>query len=401
MMIRIPCTIVALALVGAAHAGAGPVPVRQYILEQQWEVRDDTTSFVLGSIEDVVVDSAGCTYVLDTRAVAVLVFSRTGEFLRTIGREGDGPGELRAPGSLFLADGNLLGVVSKRLGRVEYLDRTDGAPRASARLESLGSVVASAGQAHWLPGGNALVALVAEADGVVFPDWTWRLLTFDDPVTDDTLVPAGVVAQVGRCAGIAAEREEYFALWSPWTILGDGTIVFAPDWRTPVLEFRDRNGKRMGGLELPIPAINRTEEQRRRFVDLLCGGVDPSDLGVQVELEQHEPRIRSVASRADDELWIRTGASGHGIAAGVIRRYLVCRRDGSDLHYGELRGAGDDFVDRICFGPGDLVVIVHGAEGYIADHHGRSPTESGSPPRIVGYRMRAPQTSEPAHGPQD
>src|SRR5690606_5522433 len=43
------------------------------------------------------VDAAGRIYVADRKPVVIKVFDASGRFLHTIGREGEGPGEFRAP----------------------------------------------------------------------------------------------------------------------------------------------------------------------------------------------------------------------------------------------------------------------------------------------------------------
>lgn len=48
-------------------------------------------------------DGAGNLYVLDLQGKRVVVFSSDGTFLRSVGREGEGPGEIQMPGSLAVA----------------------------------------------------------------------------------------------------------------------------------------------------------------------------------------------------------------------------------------------------------------------------------------------------------
>ena len=57
---------------------------------------------VFSQISDVVVDEAGSIYVLDGRSSQVKVFDASGKYLRTIGRPGQGPGELEFPMTLSL-----------------------------------------------------------------------------------------------------------------------------------------------------------------------------------------------------------------------------------------------------------------------------------------------------------
>ncbi len=76
-----------------------------------------------GDIHDIAVDPAGHIYVLDVGSKEVRVFGREGVYLRTIARDGDGPGEIRylrianqritwrAPDQLWIGDGYQLKVV--------------------------------------------------------------------------------------------------------------------------------------------------------------------------------------------------------------------------------------------------------------------------------------------------
>ncbi len=55
-----------------------------------------------GQARQVVADDAGTIYVLDEQASDVKVFDASGKYLRTIGRKGQGPGELEFPMTLSL-----------------------------------------------------------------------------------------------------------------------------------------------------------------------------------------------------------------------------------------------------------------------------------------------------------
>ena len=56
----------------------------------------------LDQVRQFLVDDAGTIYVLDQRAAHVKVFDGSGKYLRTIGRKGQGPGELEYPMTLSL-----------------------------------------------------------------------------------------------------------------------------------------------------------------------------------------------------------------------------------------------------------------------------------------------------------
>ncbi len=63
---------------------------------------------LFADVWDVTMDALGRIYVLDRQPKEVRVFTRSGQHVRTLGREGGGPGELRNPiGLAWGPDGNL------------------------------------------------------------------------------------------------------------------------------------------------------------------------------------------------------------------------------------------------------------------------------------------------------
>jgi hypothetical protein len=80
---------------------------------------------MFGEIGSVAFDAAENLYVLDRQAKRVMVYDRAGRFLRQIGKEGEGPGELIAPRQMTLGgDGT---VIVFDLARPGYsLFRPDG-----------------------------------------------------------------------------------------------------------------------------------------------------------------------------------------------------------------------------------------------------------------------------------
>lgn len=387
----LPALVAAAGISAAAEDG----DVRA-VLDLQWEIPADSPALVLGAVEDLVVDEAGIVYVLDSRACLVHVFGPTGEHRRSLGREGDGPGEFRAPGYLFLAEGGRLGVVSKRLGRVEMIDRETGAPAGSLRLAGLARPVASAGQARWLPGQEALVAVVTEAEGATFPDWTRRLLRYEVGSGVDALAPSATIGELGRCIDRVDERAEYFALWAPWEVTADGFIVVAPAWESPQIEFRDDQGRVAAHLDLEMVPGVRTAAERRRYLDLMCGGIDPATMGIDLVLADHDPCVRAIDARPGGEIWVRGGDSGSDLPAGVLRRYHVVAADRRSVRLVMLEAPGTDGLDLVRFGPGDLVVVAHGAEERIAGHYGRSAPPPAAELRIAAYRLRLETAPGPA-----
>jgi len=82
----------------------------------RWTVREDLKigavegdpEYHFGEVGGIAVDSRGRIFVLDAQARRIQVFSPEGEYERTAGRPGNGPGELERPGSLLIGAGDTL-----------------------------------------------------------------------------------------------------------------------------------------------------------------------------------------------------------------------------------------------------------------------------------------------------
>ena len=73
-------------------------------LTELWRIGGDTDDDAefFGVLSQITTDEAGNVYLLDRQLTEVKVFSPDGEYLNTIGREGEGPGEFRRPSDLFI-----------------------------------------------------------------------------------------------------------------------------------------------------------------------------------------------------------------------------------------------------------------------------------------------------------
>ena len=69
-------------------------------LEELWRLGGETDSDeeFFGVISQIATDPSGNVYLLDQQLNEVKIFAADGSYVRTIGREGEGPGEFRNPG---------------------------------------------------------------------------------------------------------------------------------------------------------------------------------------------------------------------------------------------------------------------------------------------------------------
>ena len=108
-----------------------------------WEVEE---MFRLGSedadspelfslIPDLELDPFGRLWLIERQDQEIRIFDQAGAHVRTIGREGEGPGEFKNVAALLWAPGGELWAVDQRGGRISVFDTT-GTFQNSKRLES-------------------------------------------------------------------------------------------------------------------------------------------------------------------------------------------------------------------------------------------------------------------------
>ena len=102
---------------------------RDVKMKELWRLGGDTDDEdeFFGVIVRITSDSQGNIFLLDSQLSEVKIYTPEGEYLNSIGREGEGPGEFRRPSDMFfLPDGNL-GVMQTVPGKIVQLT-TDGDP---------------------------------------------------------------------------------------------------------------------------------------------------------------------------------------------------------------------------------------------------------------------------------
>lgn len=306
-------------------------------------------------VAGVAFDGAGNLYVLDAYARRVVVVDGDGELVRTVGQEGEGPGELQRPSSLAVFDDGSMAVLD--VDKLHAFDAdgrfTNSAPVAAVRL---GGVLLFGATVHPLPDSRVLLVSPATArslpPGVVMfgADSTefeeglpLNVLSLDggdshvlfrawEPPPPAPGKMEVLQSEGGNAAGVfvgglrAFEPKLHVApLSNGWVAVADST-----DYAVKIVA---ADGSVAGVVERPILPVVVTEalrqrERERRLRELDEDGGGPRLLDVvddttarnlherNIELLQfmdEAPVIRDMAVDRADRLWIaRTGADGLG-----------------------------------------------------------------------------------------
>lgn len=191
------------------------------------DASDDRELFDQVPAHGLVGRSNGHVLLLDVRGKRVLEYDASGKHVRTIGRAGEGPGELQFPTGLAVGPGDSLWVTD--VLRYNVFPSTNGAPRSGT------TVTRTFGQLR-VDGHGVVQALSAvpraTATGSLFPD-QMRLARFNRRgVITDTIwtgpVPrrVSVTVQIGK-GSHSTQAIERFGTNTYWDLLADGMLVVA------------------------------------------------------------------------------------------------------------------------------------------------------------------------------
>ncbi|WP_419861611.1 6-bladed beta-propeller [Candidatus Palauibacter sp.] len=362
----LPGAVLCLLAACGGGAGGGALPGGEsadldspdFTLVPEWEPAWTVGAFdgedweIFGTVTDLVFNETGDLFVLDEQAAHIVVFDRNGAHLRTISRQGEGPGELSEPRSMaLLADGRLAVFDRSRRGiqfftpEGEYLESAPFDPE-----RGMPNLVRA-----WL------------SDGSILTDIETRMTGSADGSMSISTGPAGGEAERPILRyGPDGEREVRYVAWDPPPPTGEGastggggfqftmsavrafdpllSFVPLPDGRLAVVDsvaYRiklvDTTGTVEDALERPVAPIRvtnaiRDAERERRLAQLgqrlsfsssLGGSISlPGDFQEQMTAARRTtieemtfadeiPVIDALAVDFEGRLWVeRTGLPG-------------------------------------------------------------------------------------------
>lgn len=284
-----------------------------------------TGSGLIGGLVDWSIGPEGSVFLLDGRAKQVHVTDSTGRFLRSIGRPGQGPGELERPASIHLS-GDLLTVVDPGNGRLQAF-KLDGEPASSRTIPACASGPAppAVGPDGILVrptlGFDAGLAIVCSSSG----EERARL--------GELLAPGEAMVDMSQMRAQIREGEVPAMLLNAAdaVVAGDGTVWLVLSAAAQI-ESYDPSGQRLARVSLNEPEF---EAVRAAWVERNAELAGPG-----VASLNHILSARAI----EDELWVLTNTAGQAAA-----RLLVISDDGGvrrQLHFTQVEGAGDFVVDE-------------------------------------------------------
>jgi len=381
--------VLALVALTMSHASVRAQPaepedgVVRIELEEVWRRGDFDDDLIFGVIEKLVEDDNGDLYLLDSQLHEIVVLDSSGEHLRTIGRQGEGPGEFQNPLDLCLGPAGRLGVVQVFPGKLIQLER-DGSP---APLFQLPEVDGGGFQLLYVAKGLEDRILVGGGvSGQTQQENYLRALT-PDGQTIATYTTASAPMQFG---GMEFQEEVHRDFMRRWDVAPDGRVAAALKFTDYAIHVWDSDGELERVIERDdVPPVPRTDEERA-MLKAFFEGINSWNPNSSYEVSQNHMAVGQVIFRSDGQLWVLPAAGVWRNSEGVLATYDVYDEAGVFRNRVELIGPGDASRDSIYFSEGRLYVVTDelGATMSALGVDDDTTDEVTEPMQIIAYDMK-------------
>jgi hypothetical protein len=358
--------------------------------QELWRIGGDSDSDeeFFGVITQIATDPAGNVYVLDRQLSEVKVFSPDGGYLRTIGREGEGPGEFRqALDMFFLPDGNL-GVLQLAPGRIVMLT-PEGEPIGDHPLpESDGGATATLVSGSSM-GENILLVVSENAPQEGKVDIT-RALTLVDSEGNELKRLLESTREL-EFVNFTFKETVWRTFDNRWRVGQDDNLYVAEEYLDYRITVWDTEGKRKRVISREYTHWDRSEEQIQYMHDVFDAMLQNQLPQYKIEISDNDPGITNLYPRDDGTLWVLSSQGTRAKPDGSMGVFDVFDAQGRFVRQVTLMGEGEPIEDGYFFLGDRLFVVTDLLEANIASRGGRKGAKEDEvepePIAVICYQL--------------
>jgi len=381
---------------GVPHIKNGAAPkggVETLQLTELWRRGgEDDEELLFGIITDAEVGPDGNIYLLDAQLNEVKVLSPEGELLRSIGREGEGPGEFRnAQQFTFLPDGNI-GVAQVFPGKLIGLTPS-GDPAQDVEP----------GKADPTAGGF-FVLVNAESGG-------GNLVVTGIDLSFDQTTMSQKRHYFVRSYGLdGKQKTEFYGVdrtwvfndnfkflesdndfvWRRFGMSDTGQVVAALQPYEYALSVYGPDGKLERIIEREYETWPRNDRVRQRYQSIMEAQSAQFPNRPTPVLETDEPDVQHLRCAADGTIWVLTSRAIYAPEPGVLALWDVFSAQGEFLKQVKAMAPGDPATDWLFLTDEGLAIQVTGFwdAALAAMGGGGAESEEAAPMQIICYSTK-------------
>ncbi len=371
------------------NPAVGIEPARTIELEELWRIGGDTDSEeeFFGVLVGVLTGENGNIYLLDQQLSEIKVFSSDGQYLRTIGREGEGPGEFRRPSGMFFLPDGTIAVMQLAPGKIVLLSRT-GEPVGERPIP----VPDGAGFSLLFDGRSAgeTVCLVLGTNQFEEGKFTQtrRLIRVDNEGNILTNYVTGL--RTIEFATATVDERIWDGFENRWALDAKGRVYAVETWGQYEVTVWSPEGRKQMVIHREMKPRKRSDaelDRLRKVYEALVRQIPDA----QLKLSDHDQDIFRPYVRDDGTLWVQNAYGAYDMPDGSLGVFDVFDGDGRFVQEVTLRGQGDPQEDAYFFVGDRLYVVTDFLSAYVAAQGGGAETEEAEaepePMSVICYRM--------------
>jgi hypothetical protein len=362
-----------------------PVTITRIEPKPLWERGGEDDDILFGLPSQIVHDADGNIYILDGQLSEIQVFSPSGEYLRTVGREGEGPGEFQAVSDMYLASNGLLGVVRIFPGRI-YQIGTDGSPADHFPLpEPDGFQLVHTARA----GADCIVvACAVQTGGRNEQIQSTTLKAFD--LGGKELAQYCEVKTKTQFGGMRFDEKIFSDFARRWALAEDGRVAVNLSFDDYTINIYNADGTLERVIERPDHRLlKRSDRDYNRFQKLF-DGITRYNPGSTFKVSDTHNAIAYLWFRPDGSLWIMSSRAAYDPAEGIFASLDEFDLEGHFVRRIDFVMDGDPVEDGI-FIMGDRLFLVTDLFGsFMASLVGDDELEDTGdqePLRLIAYDL--------------
>ncbi len=350
-------------------------------LTKLWEVGGESDDWIFGNVTQIIEDADGNIYVLDGQLCHIAVFSPGGELLRTIGREGEGPGEFYNPQDLFHVPGGTLGVAQVFPGKIVEL-LPNGDPAGNFALPPWGSlkIFRAMGDDNKL----VVAGSIRQGQGDVPGDFRERTFLKAFAPDGSELHHYHHEDHSARYGGMEFQEPEFDGFEWRWALSPDGNVAVATSFENYEVSVWDGDGSLDHVIRRPdVAPVRRTREEKEKW-QRYYESITTWNPGSTFVTEPTFPAISTVNFQSDGSLWIQSSHGTWRTAPDVLAEFDVYDSGGLFQKKVQVRGPGTPGEDRV-FLAGDRMYVVTQFFDSVADPD--DIVHDAEPSRLIAYTV--------------
>ena len=332
-----------------SNPATGFAPAATVKLPELWRVGGDSDAEedLFGVISDIDIDASGDVYLLDSQLSEVKVYSKDGEYLRSMGREGEGPGEFRRPSAMFFTDDGKVAVVQMMPGKVVLLSK-DGTPAGDFPLPAAPDGGLQLVQGADARGGNTVLFMGRQK----FDQETkkWSRTSFLTAVT-----PAGKQAatysskdNVIDMAAPVLDDAAWDTFERRWSIGPDGKVYACNNYDDYAITVYDKTGKVEKVITREYKQLPRTAREKDVMTKAM-GFYSKMIPNCKVNITDVAKNIDTIYVRDDGSLWVLSSSGARNLPKGTMGVFDVYNPDGQFVKTVSVQGPGNPIEDLYVF----------------------------------------------------